>query len=102
MAGLFYELSPDADRDLEAIFDYTEQEFDTGQAIAYVSGFDDTFEQLLDNPKLGRERGEIRPGLGSINKDSHIVFYRILKDRIRTVRILHGSRDLPRFFTGGE
>ena len=52
---------------------------------------------MLDNPKSGRERFEIRMGLRSIVQNSHVIFYRILKDRIRIVRILHGSRDLPSF-----
>ena len=62
-----------------------------------MSAFEDAFEQLVRNPQMGHEREEIRQGLRSVMKDKHIVFYRILKDRIRIVRILHGSRDLPKF-----
>ena len=94
----FYELSTEADQDISDIFDYTESEFGLDQAVAYVSAFDECFSQLLDNPKLGRERTEIRKALRSINHEAHVVFYRILSDRIRIVRILHGSRDLPRHF----
>jgi toxin ParE1/3/4 len=97
--GFFYELSPESDNDLDGIFDYTEREFGIDKAVQYVSGFDDVFEQLVKNPKTGRERNEIRSGLRSIIKESHVVFYRILKDRIRIVRILHGSRDLPQFLS---
>ncbi|MBR9910117.1 MAG: type II toxin-antitoxin system RelE/ParE family toxin [Gammaproteobacteria bacterium] len=96
---LFYELSVEADRDIEDIFDYTAEEFGLDQAVAYVNAFDDVFVELLDNTELGRRRPEIREGLRSIAKESHIIFYRILKDRIRIIRILHGSRDLPKFLT---
>lgn len=98
-ADLFYELSIEADQDIDAIFDYSLEQFGVDQAVAYVSGFDDAFTQLLDNPDLGSKRPEIRKGLRSLVRESHIVFYRVLKDRIRIVRILHASRDLPKFLT---
>lgn len=92
-----YELSEEADRDLEEIFDYTVEKFGVEQAIVYVSSFEDTFESLCNNPKLGRERMEIREALRSIVKESHVVFYRILRSKIRIVRILHVSRDIIKF-----
>jgi len=94
----FYELSSEADQDISDIFDYTENEFGLDQAVAYVSAFDECFAQLLDNPELGRVRDEIRENLRSLNHDAHVVFYRILKDHIRIVRVLHGSRDIPKYF----
>ena len=93
-----YELSTEADQDISDIFDYTHDEFGLDQAVAYVSAFGDCFAQLIDNPELGRIRDEIRIDLRSIHHEAHIVFYRILKDRVRIVRVLHGSRDLPRHF----
>jgi len=94
-AKLFYELSDEADNDIEDIFDYTVEEFGVDQAASYVSAFDDVFAVLTETPELGRKRPEIRAGLRSVPKESHTIFYRILADRIRIVRILHGSRDLP-------
>ncbi len=96
---MLYELSPEADQDLEEIFDYTEREFGIDQAIEYLSGFDDIFAKLLHNPELGKEREEIREGLRSLMKEKHVIFYRILGNRIRIVRILHASRDLRTFLT---
>ncbi len=93
-----YELSQEADKDLEDIFDYTVDKFGLDQAIAYVSGFEYVFINLSDNPELGRTREEIREDLRSLVKESHVIFYRILKGRIRIVRILHCSRDVIKFF----
>jgi toxin ParE1/3/4 len=90
-------LSEAADADLEDIFDYTLEEFGLGQAVSYVSEFDDSFETISKNPEIGRKREEIREELRSLAKDKHVIFYRILSDHIRIVRILHGSRDLPKF-----
>lgn len=56
---MFYELSPEADRDLEDIVDYTERELGFNQAIEYLSGFDDLFDKLVSSPELGKEREEI-------------------------------------------
>jgi toxin ParE1/3/4 len=94
---MLYELSPEADQDLEEIFDYTEREFGFDQAIEYLSGFDGILAKLLHNPELGKEREEIREGLRSLLKEKHAIFYRILGNRIRIVRILHASRDLRTF-----
>jgi len=93
-----YELSLEADQDLSDIFDYTQTEFGQDQAIIYLRDLDDCFTTLLNHPESGRKRPEIREGLYSLASGSHVVFYRILADRLRIVRVLHGSRDLPRLF----
>jgi len=93
-----YRLSLEAERDLEDIFDYTVQEFGVDLAITYVSDFEEVFMSLVANPELGRKRAEIRNGLRSFVKESHTIFYRILKSHIRIVRILHNSRDIIKFF----
>ncbi|MEN6456756.1 MAG: type II toxin-antitoxin system RelE/ParE family toxin [Prolixibacteraceae bacterium] len=93
-SGFIYRLSQEADRDLEEIFDYTVREFGVDHAIAYVNGFEEVFVILVANPELGRKRDEIRNGLRSFVKGSHTIFYRILKNHIRIVRILHSCRDI--------
>jgi toxin ParE1/3/4 len=92
-----YVLSQEADKDLEDIFDYTADKFGVSQAIEYVSSFDEVFIHLSINPKLGRERNEIKRGLRSPVKDSHVIFYRVMQNHIRIVRVLHASRDVVKF-----
>lgn len=96
-AGFKYRLSQEADQDLEDIFDYTAREFGIDQAVSYVCGFEEVFVSLAANPGLGRKRDEIRKGLRSFVKESHTIFYRVLKDHINIVRVLHGSRDIVKF-----
>ena len=98
VSDFFYELSEEADADLEEIFDYTEQEYGIDQAVHYVSAFEDTFEQLVESPRIGRNRKEIRIGLRSMLKDQHVVFYRVLKDRIRIVRVASRLSRFPPVF----
>ncbi len=95
---MIYELSLEADSDLEDIFDYTHKEFGFDQAVKYLTDLEDLFFKLAMQPEIGRKRPEIKIGLLSFPQESHIIFYRILSNKIRIVRVLHGSRDLPRFF----
>jgi toxin ParE1/3/4 len=91
-----YELSQEADNDLQDIYDYTEDKFGTDQAIAYLLGLEELFELLCTQPHTGRMRNEIRKGLRSSSYISHIVFYRVVEKSIRILRVLHASRDIPK------
>lgn len=92
-----YQLSQEADKDIDEIFDYTESEYGLQKAIDYTSQFSIIFSQLIQEPELGRTRNEIRNGLRSLIQNEHIIFYRILSDYIRIVRVLHGRSDTPKF-----
>lgn len=93
-----YELSQEADQDLSDIFDYTDTQFGFEQATHYLNDIDALLAQLVAHPEPARERTDIRAELRSITCNSHVIFYRILKDHIRVIRVLHGSRDMPRHF----
>lgn len=97
MAIKKYILSQEADFDLEDIFDYTKEEFGLDQAVHYLTEINILFEKLILTPHAGRSRNEIKLGLYSIMVNQHIIFYRILTSHIRIVRVMHGSRDLPKF-----
>jgi toxin ParE1/3/4 len=93
-----YTLSQEADNDLEEVFEYMYAEFGLNQAIKYLGEIDDVFIEIVNTPQIGRTRDEIKQGLYSLPIGKHIVFYRILIDHIRIVRVLHGFRDMPRHF----
>jgi toxin ParE1/3/4 len=63
-----------------------------------LEDFEILFQRLVLNPELGKERKEIRAHLRSFPKGEHVVFYRIMENYIRIVRVLHGSRDLGKNF----
>ena len=98
MSRKIYILSEIADKDLEDIFDYTFNEFGFDQAEKYLLEIEEIFQNLILNPQIGKKRDEIKQGLYSFPKDNHIIFYRILVNHIRIVRVLHGSRDIPKYF----
>ena len=94
-----YILSQPAKVDLEELFDQTKAEFGIKQAVNYTTSFEELFNLLSKNPELGRTRDDIRKGLRSMLNQSHLIFYRVMKQkRIRIIRILHGNRDLPKQF----
>ena len=98
MSRKIYILSEIADKDLEDIFDYTFDEFGYDQSEKYLLEIEEIFQNLIINPQIGKKRDEIKQGLYSFPKDNHIIFYRILDNHIRIVRVLHGSRDIPKYF----
>ncbi len=98
MSKKIYILSEIADKDLEDIFDYTLEEFGLDQAERYLLELEKSFQNLLLNSQLGKKRDEIKKGLYSLPKDNHIIFYRILQNHIKIIRVLHGSRDIPKYF----
>jgi toxin ParE1/3/4 len=51
------------------------------------------YDLLLDFPHLGRERNELRLGLGSFPFGNYVIFYQEIEDGIEIVRVLHGAQD---------
>jgi toxin ParE1/3/4 len=64
------------------------------QANRYLDGLARCFEQLAQNPCMGRPCDGIRPGCRRMEQQRHVVFYKADKDGIFIVRILH-QRMLP-------
>ena len=53
---------------------------------------------LAQFPEMGRKWEELAPGLRSMVVGNYVIFYRPVADGIQVIRVLHGARDLPRFF----
>lgn len=92
-----YVLSQKTEEDIDDIYNYGIYRFGKDQALHYLVGLQTYLQILVKNPNLGKQRDEIKEGLYSFPYESHIIFYRVFKNHIRIVRILHGSRDLKRF-----
>jgi len=93
-----YRLSGKAAFDLREIADYTIERFGIDQARRYRDGLKICFEQLADNPQMGRRTEHLARGLQRFEHRSHIVFYRAEPDGLLIVRVLHSRMDVARFF----
>jgi toxin ParE1/3/4 len=92
-----YELTELAENDVSAIYDYTVSKYSKDKAARYLIGLDELFSNIIENPYIGKERSDVRAELRSFVYEKHVVFYRILSDRIRIIRVLHASCDMPNF-----
>ncbi len=53
---------------------------------------------LASNPRLGRTREELSPGLRSLVFESYVIFYHAMPNGVAVVRVLHGMRDIESIF----
>lgn len=90
------ELSEAADRDLTTIYSYSHQQFGERQADRYLLALEDCFARLAEMPRLGRSIESLRAGYFRFEHASHTVFYTIIPDGIRVVRVLHQRMDPER------
>ena len=89
-----YALRELARADLEAIWVYTGEQWGVEQAERYLQGLFGCFEQLAANPRLGRERDDVKAGYRSFPQGRHVVFYLITSEGIEVIGIVHQSADV--------
>lgn len=90
------EISEAADRDLTDIYTYSHREHGAAQADRYLLGLDACFEHLAEMPRMGRNIDHIRRGYFRFEHARHSIFYIILEDGIRVMRVLHARMDVQR------
>ena len=91
-----YRLSPAAERDLEAIWIYSAQQWSTEQANRYTDMLTNAFAELAQSPKMAPACDHIRPGYRRQSVERHMIYFRITNYGIAVIRILHERMDVPR------
>lgn len=71
---------------------------DLSAAERLVAEIEDRCNLVAEFPYLGVSREDYEPGLRSFSIRRFIVFYRIIPEGIRLIRVIAGTRDLPRAF----
>ncbi len=91
-----YQISKQAEIDLENIWLYTFEEWSIEQADYYLDLILDEIEYISENPKSGKDYNEIRKGYFRSRVKSHFIFYRInfKNENIEIIRILHHQMDI--------
>ena len=92
MAKLNYQLRKEAQFDLEDIFDYSKDNFGLNLAVKYLNDLEDTFFNLCEYPKLGKNRPEIKLDIYSFVHKEHLILYKISETKIDIIRVLHQKR----------
>lgn len=97
MSGMskILELRPSAEKDLEAIFEYTFDTWGWVQAESYQTLLFRAFSQLLDNPKLGSLSEHNERQYRRWKSGKHVIFYRETSTGIAVIRVLH-ERMIPK------
>lgn len=93
-------LTPAAEADLEAIWDYTEENWGPGQAERYVAAIRDACRSLAARAYPDRDAGDVRPGFRKAAVGSHMLYFCWRPDGApEIIRILHQRMDGPRHLT---
>ncbi len=82
-----------AKEDLKDIWLYTYEQWGVEQADRYFNEIDTNIHKLQHDPYLGVECDYILLDYRQYVINQHIVFYKVLSDKIQIVRILHQRMD---------
>lgn len=85
-----------AKNDLKNIWIYTFSEYGEAQADQYYDELIQAMERLSTNPSIGIPCDFIRLGYRQYHINKHCIFYRLGKDKIRVVRVLHQSMEFKK------
>jgi toxin ParE1/3/4 len=89
--------SAQSEEDLIEIWLYIAQD-NLAAADRVLDDIEHRFIMLADNPQMGRYRPDIAPELRYFISGKYLILYRIVKDGVQIVRVVHGARDLPNVF----
>lgn len=95
-----FRLSPAAQGDLEAIFDYTVERWGLDQAGLYVQGIEYTCSAMARDPLQGQACDHVRSGYRRAAAGRHYVYFRIESYGIAVIRILHQRMNASRHLQG--
>ncbi|MBB3607585.1 type II toxin-antitoxin system RelE/ParE family toxin [Rhizobium sp. BK602] len=93
-----YRLTLRAKQDLAGIGRYTESTRGKAKRNEYLRRLDQRCAFLAENPKLGRNRSDIRAGYYCFPEGQHLIFYLIAADEIHIIGIPHQSMGIGKFF----
>lgn len=86
---------PAAEADIDAIWDYSADEWGEDQAEHYIDEIFHACKALAAGSKLGRQV-DVRPGVIKYRVASHMIYFRRNADGIVVIRVLHGAQDVER------
>jgi toxin ParE1/3/4 len=94
MNPLPYVISKLAVLDLEEIWLFTAEKWSIEQADRYYTLLFDDIEYICSNVNSGKSMDLVRKGYRGSKVKSHLIFYRVNKNLIEIIRILHERMDI--------
>ncbi len=94
------EITEAALADLRGIRDYTFVTWGDEQEQKYLDGLWEKFHELIGTPEHWRSREDLFPGCRMAIHQKHIILFRVERDRLQIVRVLHGAMDFRRQLEG--
>lgn len=91
--------SPLAIADIEAIWDYSAENWGPDQADRYTDEIRDACFALAAGWKAGRTV-DVRPGYLKYPTGSHVIYFRDTPNQLEVIRVLHGRQDVDRHLYG--
>ncbi|AGX86815.1 type II toxin-antitoxin system RelE/ParE family toxin [Candidatus Symbiobacter mobilis] len=88
---------PEAEADILEIWLYIADD-SVVEADRWIDRLDERLALWATQPKMGRARDELSPGIRSLPFGRYVVFFEPLPDGIDVVRVLHGSQDIDEQF----
>lgn len=82
-----------ARHDQNGISCYTLRRWGREQLIDYVGGLLDRFDEIALDPRLGKSIGGLPARFLRVPYRSHFIFYSLVADEVRIIRILHQRMD---------
>ncbi|HEY9713881.1 MAG TPA: type II toxin-antitoxin system RelE/ParE family toxin, partial [Chroococcales cyanobacterium] len=77
-------LTVDARQDLKDIYDFIADD-NVASAHKQIRRLQERWRVLVEQPRIGRKRGEIHADLRSLTEGKYVIFYRIIADGIQII-----------------
>ena len=95
---MLLDLSAMAQHDIDVLHAYGEQQFGKQTADDYSAGLLNLFDLLELNPRMAPEIQSFKRKLRLLHYRSHLVFYRLGRQKIQVLRILHHRQNWQAYF----
>jgi antitoxin ParD1/3/4 len=96
-----YQLTPQAQSDLEAILEYIASEASEDRAIQVLTELRDEFCKLSDAPGIGHFREDLLDRNYKFwSLYSYVIVYRWQTIPLQILAVVHGARDMSAFLSG--
>lgn len=85
--------TPLAAQDVREIVDYL-LEHSEPAADRFTTDLDTACRLLTTQPRMGRDRSDLAPGVRSVVVGKYVVFFRTSDNAVEVLRVFHGARNI--------